>query len=287
MDTEDTLRPSPRAALAGLWRDADRGLLTAGFFILAMVPVSVLLAVLDPRVLDGSNVWLKPMKFQASVAVFLLTLALALPLASDSVRRGPVGKGTAWLAIVTGGFEVMWISLRAGLGERSHYAFDSTLGGIMYGVMAIAALLLSCTPIIAAVSALVARSNAPGHGIIRWGFALGSGVALVGAAVIGVMLGGSPDHYPVSEPDAAARVPVAGWSVERGDLRIAHFVGIHAMQGVPLLALALIKAPPRTARVVLTVLAAVWLGGVFWLAREAIQGRSPLAPIGAWLGIAS
>ncbi|MEM9166177.1 MAG: hypothetical protein AAGB48_04055 [Planctomycetota bacterium] len=69
----------------------------------------------------------------------------------------------------------------------------------------------------------------PARRTLRWAFVLGTAVAFVGAAGIGIMLGGSPDHYPVDAQEAASRVPVAGWSTERGDLRIAHSVGLHAL----------------------------------------------------------
>lgn len=41
------------------------------------------------------------------------------------------------------------------------------------------------------------------------------------------------------EPDRRQRVVAFNWARDGGDLRVAHFFGIHAMQAIPLLAYAL------------------------------------------------
>jgi uncharacterized membrane protein (DUF441 family) len=112
-------------------RQADRTLVVVGLVFLACVPLCTVLAPLDERMLDGSNVWLKPIKFQLSVGIFMLTLALMMPLAGGGFRTSRWGRGTVWIAFVTSAFEIAWITLRAGLGERSHYATDAVFGGFM------------------------------------------------------------------------------------------------------------------------------------------------------------
>jgi hypothetical protein len=95
--------------------------------------------------------------------------------------------------------------------------------------------------------------------------------------------------HAVGVVDGGPGLPVLGWSTEGGDLRAPHFVGIHAMQFLPLLAMGLGVAARRrpglrdeSVRTRLVAAAAVGYGGLFLVtAWQAFRGQSVIAP-DAW-----
>jgi hypothetical protein len=96
----------------------------------------------------------------------------------------------------------------------------------------------------------------------------GAPVTLVGAHAVGV-------------PDGGDGLPVLGWSREGGDLRVGHFIGLHGLQGLPLIGLALrrrrrLDERGRTALV--GVAGAGWLGVTALVTGQALRGQPLLQP---------
>lgn len=132
---------------------------------------------------------------------------------------------------------------------------------------------------------------------VRWGL----GVALVGMAAALFMTGPTPDQltaaqagdgmprigaHAVGVGDGGPGLPLVGWSTTGGDLRIGHFVGLHAMQGLPLLAFALaglagrwpvLRAARTRARLV-GAAGLAWGGLTVLLVWQALRGQPLLAP---------
>ena len=70
-------------------------------------------------------------------------------------------------------------------------------------------------------------------------------IFLLGNAVGGYML--ARGSHTVGAPDGGQGLPFTNWSTIGGDLRIAHFIAVHAIQIVPLFAYLLLQMAPLPA----------------------------------------
>jgi hypothetical protein len=240
-----------RTILAGL--HARQPLLAyAGWAMLGVTLACLAAMTVDPRMINGVSVWVKPAKFAASFVVWFWTFAWANGVLSREARQGLVARGLIWTTFLAASAEQAWITLRAALGLPSHFAQDP-VGAVAYGIMGIVAVILVATA--ALFGLLVLRRPEP-EAPRPWRLAVGLGFVLGG--VLGGFAGASISafdgpHIGGSVTDAA-NFPPFFWSRDGGDLRVAHFLGIHAMQAIP--ALALLGAGAG----------AVWLGAAGWTA---------------------
>ena len=72
-----------------------------------------------------------------------------------------------------------------------------------------------------------------------WGIRLGI-VIFVIFSFEGALMGARMSHT-VGGLDGSMGIPLLKWSKQFGDLRVAHFIGMHALQVLPLLAFYLLK----------------------------------------------
>jgi hypothetical protein len=91
--------------------------------------------------------------------------------------------------------------------------------------------------------------------------------------------------HTVGAPDGGPGLPGTGWSTRHGDLRVPHFVGLHALQLLPIVALVLARRKVSDlVRVRLTIIAATSYIALFGiLLTQALRGQSVLAPDGLTL----
>ena len=97
--------------------------------------------------------------------------------------------------------------------------------------------------------------------------------------------------HTVGGVDGGPGLPVTGWSTEHGDLRLPHFIGLHAIQALALVAVGLRRwRRPEAVRVRALLAAAVSYASLFLLLLwGALRGQSVVAPdatalasIGLW-----
>jgi hypothetical protein len=224
---------------------------------LGLTLVATMAMTLDGRVLDGVNVWVKPLKFASSFVVYFATLALVVDRLGPGMRESLALRGAVGASIVMMVAELAYIFLMAGRGERSHFNTSAPIYETIYSLMGLGALVLVLVVAVVGVMAWRDGAAALGPGL-RLGILLGFTGATVLTLITAGALGGNGGHF-VGVPGADARVlPLIGWSASVGDLRPAHFLALHAMQAVPLAGLAADRLgwPART----------VALAGLVWAA---------------------
>ena len=128
--------PAPFRALE--W---EPRLTAAGIAMLLLVIPTLFAYAIDHRLFNGDNIWLKPLKFEISIAVYLFSFALLLPWTSEAFQRSRLGRFTVWPVIGLLVFELVYIAWRASRGEASHYYQDGLPAIILYATMGVAAVL--------------------------------------------------------------------------------------------------------------------------------------------------
>jgi hypothetical protein len=204
-----------------------------GTTTLLLSVVAVMLQNVDPRVLEsGVNVWVKPAKFFSSVGIFALTAAWFFGYVRPERRNSRLMRATVAILVASGTFELAWISWQGAQGLESHFNNDTIFYSVMYSLMGLFAVLLVGTTLPLAWE--IARRPAQ-H--LRRDFVAAVVIGLLLTFLLGGILGG----YMSSQAGHAVgadggRTFLFGWNRSGGDLRIAHFLGIHAEQAIPIIA---------------------------------------------------
>ncbi len=285
--------------ITGLWR-RNRPLTLVGLAHLGLALVALAGMLLDPRMLTGQPIWTKPFKFAVSIALYTLTLAWILARVEDRPR---------WVALVSWataiGFlvEILAIVTQVLRGVRSHFNVATPYDAAVFGAMGAFVLLIWVMNLLAA--GLLFRQTIPDRPL-AWSLRLGLVITALGAGLGFLMTtqttaeqaarieAGLPmleaGAHAVGEPDGGAGLPLTGWSTEGGDIRVPHFVGLHAMQLLPLLAIALGRRRRRRGGSEHRDTAIVGLAGLAYLSLtlvltwQALRGQPLIAPDAATLG---
>jgi hypothetical protein len=276
MTMTDTFRANSRARDGSLSLDysgnpASRIWVQAALLLLALAIPSLLAYAIDDRTLYGISVWTKPLKFQLSVSLHLVTLAVATALLADRLREGRLLKGAAWLSAAMAMFEIAYITAQAARGRASHFNSETPLEIALYGAMGLGAVILVATS--ALVGVLLLRSPRPG---VSPGLRLGGGLGLIVGSVLTLAVAGYLSqlggHWIGGEASDASGLPVTGWSTTGGDIRVSHFLATHMMQGLPLIGLAADRLGGNGRRTVL-VAGGLWTTAVAATFIQALAGQ--------------
>ncbi|ANM29821.1 hypothetical protein ABI59_09870 [Acidobacteria bacterium Mor1] len=262
-----------RSLAAELWR-RDPVLAAGGWLQLIALAVVAAAAPFDDRTILGINPWIKPAKFMISIAIFLWTTGWLMHHLPGLARTKALIR---WGVLVSMLVEIGAITMQSVRGVRSHYnfdtPFDATVFGIMGGFIGLNTLLVGLLWLLF----LFRRTELPGPYLLA--VRLGLLIFLLASYEGGLLV--QNGSHTVGAPDGGPGLPFLNWSLDAGDLRIAHFAGLHAMQLLPLLAwLLAVRFPgwPAARRsLIVTTFALFYAAAGLLLYLQAVAGR-PLIP---------
>lgn len=233
----------------------DRVLTLAALVMAVGLVLAAVAAPFDVRTVTGIGPWIKPMKFLLSVAIFLATMAWLMPEVEAAART------RRRLSAVMAGtmvFEIVCIVGQAARGTTSHFNQSTVFDAVVFALMGLAITLNTLA--VAGVWWCLRRDTPPDRTGYLAGVRLGLALFVVGS-LQGFVIVANGGHS-VPGPDGGPGLPFLNWSVDRGDLRVAHFIGLHALQTLPLLGYLLDRSGGLA---VVARRATVAAGAVLWL----------------------
>jgi hypothetical protein len=190
--------------------------------------ISTIAILLDDRQLTGINIWIKPSKFILSTIILLWTLGWYL-LNYPFKEKTKTFIAYAMTFLLT--LENILISMQAYRGVKSHYNIETFFDAKVFGMMGFAIGLITMLVAWILIKSFSSKFNFSNSMV--WGFRIAWIAFLFGSAAGGGAMIEQHAHT-VGMSDGEAGLPYLNWSTLAGDYRVAHFLGLHAIQIIPL-----------------------------------------------------
>lgn len=279
--------------------NTNRALTLLGVLMLLSLVASIFGLIFDSRSLLGVPIWAKPAKFGISLTLYAFTLIWLLSYVKGHPRLVGV---VSWVTLIAFFIEMVIVIAQVIRGVSSHFNVTTSFDSTLFSVMGMFIMIFWVANLLAAVLLLFQHFDNPAF---AWALRLALILALVGAALGMLMtMQRTPDQqlakaagqqltaiggHSVGVSDGGPGLPFVGWSTVGGDLRVAHFIGLHALQLLPLfgwLILRFTRTGFRKAHQVLL----VWVAGLGYgglmavLTWQALRGQSIVSPDAQTLG---
>ena len=182
----------------------------------------------------GINSMYKPIKFALSIWIYSWTMALILNYVTNSSKV----KVYSLVAVICMSFEQVAITFQAFKGELSHFNRSNAFGIIVYALMGVFILTITLWTAYITYIFITQKTYELKPAIV-----LSIKIGLIFFVVFSLFGGyiSSLQGHTVNAIDGGKGLWFLNWSTHFGDLRVAHFFGIHGLQIIPLFAFVISK----------------------------------------------
>jgi hypothetical protein len=288
---------------ANMWA-ANKFVTASVALYLVLVPVYLAAAIFDPRLITNAPAFVKPLKFILSSGIYLATFLFLITLVPGKRRWVQIAASITAIGLF---IENAIITAQAIRGIPSHFNNTTDFDNLLFNIMGGTIMLLAVLNLLLGIWFFFQRLPNP---VIAWGIRTGVLITFAGMIIAFQMTsnptpaqraqfaaGERPNAigaHSVGVEDGGPGLPFLGWSTVGGDLRVPHFVGLHAMQILPLFGYFLSRRRSLLLRQKLTLLftgALAYLGLLALLTWQAMRGQSIIAPdvltLSAFAGLAA
>ncbi len=250
--------------------EKQRALIIASAVSFLCLVILAIISLFDSTEILGINRWIKPMKFFVSIAIFLWTTAVYLYYLKGFERSA---RFISWAMIFIFTLENSLVVMQAVRGTTSHFNIKTPFDAAVYAVMGISIALNTFLAMYLLYLYFRAEIELPKS--IVWGMRLGLILFLASSFEGGYM--SAQIGHTVGAVDGGAGLPVVNWSTRGGDLRVAHFFGMHAFQAVPFFSYTLEKYRIKSPTVWTFVFAVLYFAIFTFLFIQALHGQPLLS----------
>jgi hypothetical protein len=181
----------------------------------------------------GVNAWFKPFKFAISIAIYCGTMAWYcnyLPSFNIKLFNGA--------NIILFSFEILYIAIQAARGQESHFNWTTSFYKMLFVGMAIAAIGITLYTAYTGIKFFQTDfPNLPSYYV--WAIRLSIFIFII-FSFEGLAMGARQTHN-IGQQVQNTFLPLLKWNMIEGDLRVAHFIGMHGLQIIPILSFYLLK----------------------------------------------
>ena len=258
----------------------------------ALAGVAIVGMVIDPREVLGAPLWAKPLKFALSIGIYALTLSWLIGQLHRMRRLARIAGTVSVIGLV---IEMVIIVGAAALGDTSHFNVSTPLHSVLWSIMASSIVVVWLMTLVVGIALFRnplgdrARTLAIRAGVII--ALVGMGLAFLMTAPTAQQLDdfqGIAGAHAVGAADGGPGLFLLGWSTVAGDLRIPHFVGMHALQALPIVVITLELLSRRIPRLtsaqvrlrLVRVAVVAYAATVAVLTWQSLAGQSIVSPAG-------